>query len=93
MFKKRTRSLFFTTFSDKLAWIYYKLVTSLADDAPIEFPNIIFDHREDYLDLTYTMLSLHIRVETPPILGVASTTPASAVKVDPVNHLLYSMFD
>jgi len=72
-------------------WIYYKPVTSLADDAPIEF--VIPGHGEDYLDLTHTMLSLRIRVETPPIPGAMSTTPASAVKVGPVNHLLHSMFN
>jgi len=72
-------------------WIYYKPVTSLADDAPIEF--VIPGHGEDYLDLTHTMLSLRIRVETPPIPGAASATPASAAKVGPVNHLLHSMFN
>jgi len=72
-------------------WIYYKPVTSLADDAPIEF--VIPGHGEDYLDLTHTMLSLRIRVETPAIPGGTSATPASAVKVGPVNHLLHSMFN
>jgi len=72
-------------------WIYYKPVTSLADDAPIEF--VILGHGEDYLDLTHTMLSLRIRVETPPMPGASSATPANAVKVGPVNHLLHSMFN
>jgi len=44
-------------------WIYYKPVTSL-EDAPIEF--VVPSHGEDYLDLTHTMLSLRIRVETLP---------------------------
>jgi len=72
-------------------WIYYKPVTSLADDAPIEF--VILGHGEDYLDLTHTMLSLCIRVETSLIPGAASTTPVSAIKVGFVNHLLHSMFN
>jgi len=72
-------------------WIYYKPVTSLADDAPIEF--VIPGHGEDYLDLTHTILSLRIRVETPPMPGGSLATPASAVKVGPVNHLLHSMFN
>jgi len=71
-------------------WIYYKPVTSLADDAPIEF--VIPGHGEDYLDLTH-MLSLRIRIETPPIPEAVSTTPASTIKVGPVNHLLHSMFN
>ena len=42
--------------------IYYKSVTSLADDSPIEF--VIPGHGEDYLDLIHTVLSLCIRVES-----------------------------
>ncbi|KYN23136.1 hypothetical protein ALC57_04439 [Trachymyrmex cornetzi] len=66
-------------------WIYYKPVTSLTDDSPIEF--VIPDHGEDYLDLTHTMLSLRIRVESER--GAA----ADVAKVEPVNHLLHSMFN
>lgn len=75
-------------------WIYYKPVTSLADDAPIEF--VIPGHGEDYLDLTHTMLSLTVRVETAPLEGAttATTSRASAdYTVGPVNHLLHSMFN
>ncbi|KAL6419457.1 hypothetical protein ACFW04_011395 [Cataglyphis niger] len=43
-------------------WIHYKSVTSLSDDSPIEF--VIPGHGEEYLDLTHTMLSLRVRVET-----------------------------
>jgi len=67
-------------------WIYYKPVTSLADDSPVEF--VIPGHGEDYLDLTHTMLSLRVRVETAP-----GTTGAGEAKVGPVNHLLHSMFN
>ncbi|XP_039305167.1 uncharacterized protein F54H12.2-like [Solenopsis invicta] len=71
-------------------WIYYKPVTSLADDAPIEF--VIPGHGEDYLDLTHTMLSLRIRVETETNTGTAAAA-AAAPKVGPVNQLLHSMFN
>lgn len=73
-------------------WIYYKPVTSLADDAPIEF--VIPGHGEDYLDLTHTMLSLRIRVETTPLAGAtAATSGGNVYKVGPVNHMLHSMFN
>ncbi|XP_025995042.2 uncharacterized protein F54H12.2-like [Solenopsis invicta] len=73
-------------------WIYYKPVTSLADDAPIEF--VIPGHGEDYLDLTHTMLSLRIRVETGTNTATAAAAAAAAApKVGPVNQLLHSMFN
>ncbi|XP_036142112.1 uncharacterized protein F54H12.2-like [Monomorium pharaonis] len=73
--------------------IYYKPVTSLANDAPIKF--VIPGHGEDYLDLTHTMLSIRLRVETTPLAGgEKDTTPSDFIlKVGPVNHLLHSMFN
>jgi len=71
-------------------WIYYKPVTSLADDSPIEF--VIPGHGEDYLDLTHTMLSLRIRVESESGENT-SVAPDGEAKVGPVNHLLHSMFN
>jgi hypothetical protein len=71
-------------------WIYYKPVTSLADDAPIEF--VIPGHGEDYLDLTHTMLSLRIRVETGTSTNTAAAGAATP-KIGPVNQLLHSMFN
>ncbi|KYN13610.1 Uncharacterized protein F54H12.2 [Trachymyrmex cornetzi] len=71
-------------------WIYYKPVTSLTDDSPIEF--VIPGHGEDYLDLTHTMLSLRIRVESER--GESTSVAATDVaKAGPVNHLLHSMFN
>ncbi|XP_018369761.1 PREDICTED: uncharacterized protein F54H12.2-like [Trachymyrmex cornetzi] len=71
-------------------WIYYKSVTSFTDDSPIEF--VIPGHGEDYLDLTHTMLSLCIRVESER--GESTSVAAADVaKVGPVNHLLQSMFN
>ena len=71
-------------------WIYYKPVTSLADDSPIEF--VIPGHGEDYLDLTHTMLSLRIRVESERGENT-SVAPDGDAKVGPVNHLLHSMIN
>ncbi|XP_011630458.1 uncharacterized protein F54H12.2-like [Pogonomyrmex barbatus] len=68
-------------------WIYYKPVTSLADDAPIEF--VVPGQGEDYPDLTHTMLSLRVRVESLSGPGTA----AGGNKVGPENHLLHSMFN
>ncbi|XP_025986351.1 uncharacterized protein F54H12.2-like [Solenopsis invicta] len=76
-------------------WIYYKPVTTLADDAPIEF--VIPGHGEDYLDLTQTLLSLRIRVETVDVTTASISTGASVtpaiVDLGPVNHLMHSMFN
>ncbi|KYN13976.1 Uncharacterized protein F54H12.2 [Trachymyrmex cornetzi] len=71
-------------------WIYYKPVTSLTDDSPIEF--VIPGHGEDYLDLTHTMLSLRIRVESERGEST-SVAVADVAKVGPVNHLLLSIFN
>ena len=71
--------------------IYYKpSLTSLADDWPIEF--VIPRHEEDYLDLTHTMLSLRICVESE---RGESTSVASddVTKVRLVNHIPHFMFN
>ncbi|XP_050449695.1 uncharacterized protein F54H12.2-like [Cataglyphis hispanica] len=75
-------------------WIHYKPVTSLSDDSPIEF--VIPGHGEEYLDLTHTMLSLRVRVETSGdstghVTGVGGS--ATTDNVGPVNHLLHSIFN
>lgn len=73
-------------------WIHYKPVTSLSDDSPIEF--VIPGHGEEYLDLTHTMLSLRLRVETNA--DSARQTPGTSAErmpVGPVNHLLHSIFN
>lgn len=72
-------------------WIYYKPVTSLTDDAPIEF--VIPGHGEDYLDLAHTMLSLRVRVESVTRPAADTAAAPSASKVGPVNLLLHSMFN
>ncbi|XP_011171246.1 uncharacterized protein F54H12.2-like [Solenopsis invicta] len=76
-------------------WIYYKPVTSLADDAPIEF--VIPGHGEDYLDLTHILLSLRICVETVDVTAASTSTGApvtpATVDLGSVNHLMHSMFN
>jgi len=73
-------------------WIYYKPVTSLSNDSPIEF--VIPGHEKEYLDLTHTMLSLRLRIETiADSARQASGTNAERVSVGPVNHLLHSIFN
>jgi len=52
---------------------------------PIEF--IILGHREDYLDLTHTMLSLGI------CRGSTSIAPDGVTRVGFENHLLHSIFN
>lgn len=74
-------------------WIHYKPVTSLSDDSPIEF--VVPGHGEEYLDLTHTMLSLRIRVETPAVSTgqTPGTSSSGETNVGPVNHLLHSIFN
>ncbi|XP_018343356.1 PREDICTED: uncharacterized protein F54H12.2-like [Trachymyrmex septentrionalis] len=71
-------------------WIYYKPVTSLADDSPIEF--VIPGHEEDYQDLIHTMLSLRVRIESERGESTA-VAPDGEAKVGPVSHLLHSIFN
>ncbi len=75
---------------ESLQWIYYKSVTSLANDSLIEF--VIPGHGEDYLNLTHTMLSLRIRVKSERGEST-SVAPDGRAKVGSVNHLLHSMFN
>lgn len=67
-------------------WVYYKPISSLTDDSPIEF--VIPGQGDEYIDLAHTMLSM--RVEIPAIAAVKDTPVAS---VGPVNNLLHSMFN
>lgn len=65
-------------------WIYYKSVTSLANDVPLKF--VVPGHDEDYLDLTHTMLSLRVHVESFLLVGIVSS---SGIKVGPINHFVW----
>ncbi|XP_070157985.1 uncharacterized protein [Polyergus mexicanus] len=72
-------------------WIHYKPVTSLLDYSPIEF--VILGDREEYLDLTRTMLNLRVRVETSGDSSGHTAGAAATTTIGFVNHLLHSMFN
>lgn len=65
--------------------IHYKPISSLTDEAPIEF--VVPGHGDEYIDLAHTMLSL--RVQLKPRTGVMDAND----KVAPVNNLLHSLFN
>ena len=67
------------------SWIEYKPVTSLTDDAPIEF--VIPGHGDEYLDLARTLIYLKLQV----VDGKGGNLPKGAL-VAPVNNFLHSMF-
>lgn len=66
--------------------VYYKPISSLTDDSPIEF--VVPGQGDEYIDLAHTMLSMRVKIETPP-----PAKDGEAVKVGPVNNLLHSMFN
>ncbi|XP_020296499.1 uncharacterized protein F54H12.2-like [Pseudomyrmex gracilis] len=74
-------------------WIYYKPLSTLADDAPIEF--VVPGHGEDYINLAHTLLSLRVILNTPEAPPAASNSGGDAVaaSVGPVNNFLHSMFN
>ncbi|XP_020299257.1 uncharacterized protein F54H12.2-like, partial [Pseudomyrmex gracilis] len=80
-------------------WIYYKPLSTLADDASVEF--VVPGHGEDYIDLAHTLLSLRVILQTPVEAAVtpptsATTSSGTAVaehKVESVNNFLHSMFN
>ncbi|XP_020297854.1 uncharacterized protein F54H12.2-like [Pseudomyrmex gracilis] len=83
---------------ENLQWIHYKPMSTLADDAPIEF--VVPGHGEDYIDLAHTLLSLRVILQTPveaTVTPPTSATNSSAIvvehKVEPVNNFLHSMFN
>lgn len=64
-------------------WVFYKPVSSLSDESPIEF--CINSQNEDYLDLAHTMLKVNVRL-TPRNAETDAT-------VAPVNNFLHSVFN
>lgn len=68
------------------SWIEYKPVTSLTDDAPIEF--VIPGHGDEYLDLARTLIYLKVQV----VDGKGKNLSNEAL-VSPVNNFLHSMFN
>jgi len=65
-------------------WVYYKPISSLTDDAPIEF--VVPGQGDEYIDLAHTMLSMRVRINS------LAEKPDATAKVGPVNNLLHSMF-
>ncbi|KAK4881932.1 hypothetical protein RN001_005251 [Aquatica leii] len=66
-------------------WIFYKPLSSLTDDAPIEF--VIPGNGNDYLDLSQTMLYV-----TAKIVKQDDTSLNVEDVVGPVNNWLHSLF-
>lgn len=76
-------------------WVYYKPISSLTDDSPIEF--VVPGHGDEYIDLAHTMLSLRVQI-FPGVAEKQSTSAAAAavpgrVSVGPVNNFMHSMFN
>ncbi|XP_063975165.1 uncharacterized protein F54H12.2-like [Diachasmimorpha longicaudata] len=66
-------------------FVYYNPVSTLSDDAPIEF--IVPGHGEEYIDLAHTMIKVRARILKP------EGTAALDDSVGPVNNFLHSMFN
>lgn len=67
-------------------WVYYKPISSLTDDSPIEF--VVQGHGDEYIDLAHTMLSL--RVSIPP---QADAPQGGEPGPAPINNFMHSMFN
>lgn len=67
-------------------WIEYKPISSLTDDAPIEFS--IPGFGEEYMDLSHTLLSVKVKITKSDGSNLASTSD-----VAPVNNFLHSLFE
>ncbi|XP_043476692.1 uncharacterized protein F54H12.2-like [Leptopilina heterotoma] len=69
-------------------WVYYKPVSFLTDDSPIEF--VVPGHGDEYIDLPHTMISLKVRLIVP---ARTAENADNISKIGPVNNLLHSMFN
>lgn len=70
---------------EKSSWVHYKPISSLSDDAPLEF--VVPGHGDEYLDLAHTMLSLKVKLSEKE--GEEGEVDDNA---GPVNNLMHSMF-
>lgn len=66
-------------------FVYYNPVSTLSDDAPIEF--IVPGHGDEYIDLAHTMIKVRAKIVKPD--GTATITD----NVGPVNNFLHSIFN
>ena len=64
-------------------WVFYKSVSSLSDESPIEF--CINGQNEDYLDLAHMLIKVKVQI-TP-------YTKEKDTLVTPVNNFLHSIFN
>ena len=71
---------------ESASWVEYKPITSLNDDAPIEF--VVPGQSDEYLDLTRTMLFLKVR-----IVSGKGEKISSKDLISPVNNFLHSLFN
>lgn len=69
--------------------VYYKPISSLTDDSPIEF--VVPGQGDEYIDLAHTMLSIRVKIDAPDNKKEEGAKDALP-DVGPVNNLLHSMF-
>ncbi|XP_043279446.1 uncharacterized protein F54H12.2-like [Venturia canescens] len=69
--------------------VYYKPISSLTDDSPIEF--VVPGQGDEYIDLAHTMLSIRVKIDAPDYKKTGGLEGVSP-DVGPVNNLLHSMF-
>ena len=72
-------------------WIQYKPISSLTQDAPIEF--VIPGNGEEYTDLAHTMLSVRVGLKLNIEEDKLSTAEKESIKSSgPVNLFMHSLF-
>ncbi|XP_063979067.1 uncharacterized protein F54H12.2-like [Diachasmimorpha longicaudata] len=70
-------------------FVYYNRVSTLSDDAPIEF--IVPGHGEEFIDLAHTMIKVRARILKPE--GTAAVDDSVGPVVTPPNNLyVYSAY-
>lgn len=69
-------------------WVQYKPISTLTDDAPIEF--VVPGNGDEYTDLSQKMIQLTASIVKSN--GTAVTTDEEAKTVGPVNNWLHSLF-
>lgn len=69
-------------------WVHYKPISSLNDEAPLEF--CVPGHGETYIDLAHTLLS--VKVEIQRSVALTDKDNDDSANVGPVNNLLHSMW-
>lgn len=68
--------------------MHYKPISSLNDDAPLEF--VVPGHGDTYIDLAHTLLSVKVAIERGTPLPEKDADDTASV--GPVNNLLHSMW-